>query len=55
MKWTETPDQVKGYFKRKDITKWEIIYSPETKTKTWIIHTITNPKVWEWIEKNVEY
>jgi len=55
MNWIETPQQVKGFFKRRDIVKWEIEYFPETKEKKWTIETSSKPKTWVWIEKEVEY
>jgi hypothetical protein len=55
MNWIDTPDQVKGYFKRKDIVKWKIEYFPIERKKKWTIYTTGKPKIWEWIEENVNY
>lgn len=55
MHWTETPIQVKGFLKRRDIVKWEIDYFPEINEKKWTVFTSGKPKIWEWTEKNVNY
>jgi len=55
MNWVDTPEQVIGFFKRKDIIKWEIEYFPDRNEKKWTITTSGKPKTWEWIETNVNY
>ena len=53
--WKYTPKQVDGFCKRKDITKYEVEWFPETGEKKWTITTKGKPKVWTWVESDINF